>query len=252
VQFVIGPTLGMLLAGIAKFAVFPALSTFPSLCIALGLFLIPIGFGVYYSRPPFAAVFTGMPVFFMALLSPQNQMNYDTAQYFNSALAVFAGCAAAAFSFRLLPPPSPALLARRLLVLTLRDLRHLAGAPDSRTSDGWEGLLYRRLAALPEKAEPLQRAQLLAALSAGRALIQLSHMASPPGVAAELDAALAAVAEGRSTRARARLAEIDRQLASLPGTDLRDALAVRARAQLLVLSEALAEHKAFFDFGASA
>jgi uncharacterized membrane protein YccC len=193
-----------------------------------------------------------MPVFFMALLAPENQMNYDTAQYYNSALAVFAGCAAAAFSFRLLPPLSPTLVARRLLVLTLRDLRRLASDPDSMTSDGWESLLYGRLAALPDTAEPLQRAQLLAALSVGRAVVHIGHIASRLGVTAELDAALAAVAGGNSTRARARLGELDRQLASHLGTASRDALAVRARAQLLVLSEALAEHKAFFDFGASA
>ena len=60
-EFMVGPTLGMLLAGIAKFAVLPALSTFPSFCIALGLFLIPMGFGVYYSRPPFAAVLPACP-----------------------------------------------------------------------------------------------------------------------------------------------------------------------------------------------
>ena len=250
-QFMVGPTLGMLLAGIAKFAVLPALSTFPSFCIALGIFLIPMGFGVSYSRPPFAAVFTGMPVFFMALLAPENQMNYDTAQYYNSALAVFAGCAAAAFSFRLLPPLSPALRTRRLLVLTLRDLRRLARDPDLRTSDDWEGLLYGRLASLPDEAEPLQRAQLLAALSVGRAIIQLSHIASRLGVTAELDAALAAVAGGNSTTARARLAELDRQLAFHPGTGRGDALTVRARAQLLVISEALAGHIVFFDFGAS-
>ena len=129
-QFMVGPTLGMLLAAITKFAVLPALSTFPSLCIALGLILVPMGFGVYYNRGPLAAVFTGMPVFFMALLAPENEMNYDTAEYYNSALAVFAGCAAAAFSFRLLPPLSPALQARRLLVLTLRDLRRLASNPE--------------------------------------------------------------------------------------------------------------------------
>ena len=251
-QFMVGPTLGMLLAGIAGFAVLPALSTFPSFCIALGLFLIPMGFGVSYSRPPFVAVFTGMPVFFMALLAPANQMNYDTVQYYNSALAVFAGCAAAAVSFRLLPPLSPALRTRRLLALTLRDLRRLATDPVRRTSDDWEGLMYGRLAALPDKAEPLQRAQLLAALSVGRAIIQLSHIVSRLGVTAELDAALAAVAGGNSTTARARLARLDRQLASHPGADPADALAVRARAQLLVLSEALAGHKVFFDFGASA
>ena len=111
--------------------------------------------------------------------------------------------------------------------------------------------MYGRLAALPDKAEPLQRAQLLAALSVGRALIQLSHMVSRLGMTAALDVVLAAVAGGNSAGARARLAEFDRQLAAHFDTDSRDALAVRARAQLLVLSEALAEHEAFFDSGAS-
>lgn len=251
-QFLVGPTLGMLLAGIANFAVLPALSTFPAFCAALGLFLIPMGIGLSNSRPLFVAVFTGMPVFFMALLAPSNQMTYDTGQYYNSALAVFAGCAAAAVSYRLLPPLSPALRSRRLLALTLRDLRRLAADPASRTPDDWEGLLYGRLVALPDKAEPLQRAQLLAALAVGRAIIQLSHIVSRLGVTVELDAALAAVAQGDSTAARARLAGLDRQLASRPGADPGDGLEVRARAQLLVLSEALAEHAIFFDFGASA
>lgn len=251
-QFMVGPTLGMLLAGLADFAVLPALSTFPAFCLALGLFLVPMGVGLSYDRPAFVLVFTGMPVFFMALLAPSNQMTYDTGQYYNSALAVFAGCAAAAVAFRLMPPLSPALRTRRLLALTLRDLRRLASDPVSRTSDDWEGLLYNRLVAMPDKAEPLQRAQMLAALSVGRAIIHLSPMASRLGVTAELDSALAAVAAGDGTAARASLAELDRQLASHPGADPAEALAVQARAQLLVLSEALAGHAVFFGSGASA
>lgn len=252
IQFMVGPTLGMLLAGIADFAVLPALNTFPAFCLALGLFLVPMGVGLSYDRPAFVLVFTGMPVFFMALLAPANQMTYDTGQYYNSALAVFAGCAAAAVSFRLIPPLSPALRTRRLLALTLRDLRRLATDPASRTSDDWEGLLYSRLVAMPDKAEPLQRAQMLAALAVGRAIIHLSPMASRLAVTAELDAALVAVAAGDGTGARASLAELDRQLAAHPGADPVDALAVQARAQLLVLSEALAEHAVFFGSGADA
>lgn len=251
-QFMIGPTFGMLLAGIAGYAVLPALSTFPSFCIALGLFLIPMGFGGYYSQGPVVAVFTGMPVFFMALLAPANQMNYDTVQYYNSVLAVFAGCSAAAVSFRLLPPLSPALRTRRLLALTLRDLRRLATDPVPWTSDGWEGLVYGRLAALPDKAEPLQRAQLMAALSVGRAIVQLCPVVSGLSVAEEFHAARAAVARGKSATATARLAQLDRQLASHSGEDPENALIIEARAQLLVLSEGLAEHTVFFDLGGSA
>ena len=53
-------------------------------------------------------------------------MSYNTVQFYNFALAIFSGCVAAALSFALLPPLSPAFRARRLLVLTLRELRRLA------------------------------------------------------------------------------------------------------------------------------
>ena len=48
-------------------------------------------------------------------------MTYDTAAYYNSAMAIVAGVGVAAFSFRLIPPLSPAFRTRRLLALTLRD-----------------------------------------------------------------------------------------------------------------------------------
>ena len=141
---------------------------------------------------------------FVPLLAPANQMSYDTAQFYNSALAIVAGCGAAALSFRLLPPLSPALRTRRLLALTLRDLRRLATAPVLRTTDDWEGRMYGRLAALPDQAEPLQRAQLVAALSVGSEIIRFAAC-SRLGLAADLDAALAALAQGNSAIATARL-----------------------------------------------
>jgi hypothetical protein len=48
-------------------------------------------------------------------------MTYDTAQFYNAALAIVAGIGAAALSFRLLPPLPQALRTGRLLALTLRD-----------------------------------------------------------------------------------------------------------------------------------
>jgi hypothetical protein len=54
---------------------------------------------------------------------------------------------------------------------------------------------------LPDQAEPLQRAQLLAALSVGSEIIGLRQMAAHLGTAAELDAALNA---SRSETARSR------------------------------------------------
>ena len=178
-------------------------------------------------------VFTAMAVNFMPLLAPANQMSYDTAQFYNAALAIVAGCGAAALSFRLLPPLSPAFRTRRLLALTLRDLRRLATGAIARTPDDWEGRMYGRLAALPDQAEPLQRSQLLAALSVGTEIIRLRRIAPRLGLGADLDAALAALAQGNSAIATARLARLDHRLAARPGAGRRpSSLSARAAASL--------------------
>ena len=253
VAFTVGVAVGVPAAAIVKFAVLPGLSTFPAFCVALGLCLIPVGFVMAKSRQPAVlAVATTMGLYFVPLLAPANQMSYDTAQFYNSALAIVAGCVVAALSFRLLPPLSPGLRARRLLALTLGDLRRLAiGHPSARSED-WHGRLYGRLAALPDQAEPLQRARLLAALSVGSEIMQLRLMSPLLGVGPELNAALAAVAQGDSAMARSQLARLDSRLASPPGTEPGAVLALRARARILALSEALAEHADYFDSEAPA
>src|SRR3954468_2737309 len=225
VAFSLGIVVCIVVAAIIKFAVLPAFETFPAFCLAIGLYLVPAGFALACSRQPAAiAVFTAVSVNVMPLLAPTNQMSYDTTQFYNSALSIAAGCVVAPLAFRLLPPLPPALRARRLLFLTLRDLRRHAIARSLARSEHWEGLMYARLPALPDQADPLQRAQLLAALSVGSEIIELRHLAARVGAAVEFDAALAAFAEGNSAIAAARLRQLDRQLASAPGADEATAL----------------------------
>jgi uncharacterized membrane protein YccC len=253
IAFSLGIAVCIVVAAIIKFTVLPALETFPAFCLALGLYIVPAGFALARSRKPAAiAVFTAISVNVMPLLSPTNQMSYDTAQFYNLALAIAAGCGVGALAFRLLPPLSPALRARRLLSLTLRDLRRRAIVLPPTRLEHWEGRMYGRLGALPDQAEPLQRAQLLAALSVGSEIIQLRHLAARVGAAAELDAALAAFAQGNSAIAIARLRQLDRQLASAPDAGADEATALRARAHILVICEALSEHASYFDGGAPA
>jgi uncharacterized membrane protein YccC len=185
------------------------------------------------------------------LLSPANQMSYDPQQFYNFALAIVAGSGAAALSFRLLPPPlSPAFRARRLLGLSLRDLRRLATGPIPRAPGDWEGRMYGRLAVCPDAAEPLQRSQFLAALAVGTEIIQLRHIASSLGLGADLDAALGPFAQGNSAIAITRLARLDDRLASLPGDGSEASLALRARGSILAITEALIDHASYFDAGA--
>jgi uncharacterized membrane protein YccC len=243
IAFVLGVVGSVVFAAIMKFAELPALETFPAFSAAMGLFLIPGGFALVRSRQPAAMiVLTAVGTTFMPLLAATNEMSYDTAQFYNNALSIVAGCSVAPLAFRLLPPMSPALRARRLLSLTLRNLRRLATAPKLPRSDAWEGRVLGRLTALPDQAEPLQRAQLVAALSVGAEIIQLRRIAPSLGAAAELDAAFGAIALGNRAIAIAQLRQLDRRLASSPSSGRKAFTALRARSRILVISEALAEH----------
>jgi Fusaric acid resistance protein family len=238
--FALGIGAAVVCAAIIKFAVLPALQTFPGFCGALNLFLIPAGFAIARSRQPATvAVFTALGMNFMPLLAPTNPMSYDTAQFYNSALAIVVGCSVAPLAFRLLPQLSPAVRACRLLDLALRDLRRLAITSLLPRSEDWEGRIYGRLAALPEQAEPLHRARVLAALSVGSGIIQVRHSA-PPLAVAEFDAALAALAQGNSAIAIARLRQLDRRLASAADAGpMTTAMALRARGRILLISKCL-------------
>ena len=152
-------------------------------------------------------------------MAPANQMSYDPQQFYNSASAIVVGMGIGVVSFRLLPPLSPAFRTRRLLTLTLRELRRLATGPIPRTTDDWQGRIYGRLTVLPDQAEPLQRAQLLAALSVGTEIIRLRRVAPLLDQPRELDAALAAVASGNSALATERLAHLARDWPRCPTPD---------------------------------
>src|SRR6266436_283000 len=246
-SFMEGTALSAIFAAIVAFAVLPNLETYAAFSLALGLVLVPAGAGM--AQPWQTIVFVPMTANFIPLLAPANQMSYDTVQFYNSASAIVAGVGAAALSFRLLPPLSPAFRTRRLLALTWRDLRRLATGPIPRAPDEWEGRMYGRIAVLPDAAQPLQRSQLLAALSVGTEIIQLRHIAPRLDLGLELDAALEAVAEGNSAVATTRLAVLDHVLASLAGAGTGAGAALRARGGVLAVSEALTQHASYFDAG---
>jgi uncharacterized membrane protein YccC len=178
-------------------------------------------------------------------------MTYDTVQFYNAALAIVAGSVAGALSFRLLPPLSPRFRTHRLLMLTLRDLRRIATDPAPPPREDWESRMYSRMAALPDAAEPLQRAQLLTALSVGSDILELRRIAPQLGSHSELDLAFGALAQGDSVAATEQLTALDRHLASLTDSDPQSPLALRARALMLDISDALDQHRVYFEEGAS-
>lgn len=244
---VIGNILGAVLAAIVKFAVLPGTETFVGFSLAIALVLVPVG--ALVAQPWQTGIFVGATFNFIPFLAPANQMTYDTQQFYNSALAIIVGFGAGALAFRLMPPLSPAVRTRRLLNLTLRDLRRLATRPNLPSASDWEGRIYGRMAVLPEAAEPAQRAQLAAALSVGTDMIRLRRLARSFDLGAGLDAALEALAHGDSALATERLAQFDRTFAALPNDRPGATARLRARCSILAISEALHQYPSYFDAG---
>jgi uncharacterized membrane protein YccC len=248
-----GFILSLACGAIVGFAVLPGEETFAGLSVAIGLVLVPAGALMAQTRWPTAAmIFSAVVMTFCFFLAPANQQGYDPSRFYNNASAIIAGLGVATLSFRLIPPLSPAFLTRRLLTLTLCDLRRLAARGVWRTPGDWENRVLARLMALPDQAAPLQRAQLVAALSVGAEIIRLRRIDAANKLGADLDAAFEALAEGHSAAAIAMLAVLDGRVASAPGGGRGARAALRIRARILALSEMLAEHAVYFDAGAPA
>lgn len=247
-SFIIGVGLTTVCAAVVEFFILPRFSSFVGLSFAMGLVLIPAG-ALMTVQTRFNAVFIAMTGNFVPLLAPANQMSYDLRHFCNVALAIFAGAGVGAAAFRLLPPMSPALQARRLLSLVLRDLRRVATHPATSNRRDWVRRTYGRLAALPEQAEPQQRGQLLSALAVGCGIDSLRHTAPRFGLMHELEPALLAVAEGRSLIAVAQLGRFDESVAAISNTEPGATSRLRARGQVIAVSEALLRHQDYFDQG---
>jgi uncharacterized membrane protein YccC len=244
-SFIIGTVFATVFAAIIAFAVLPKFDTFLGFCLAIGLVLVPAGAGM--AQPRATVIFTAIAAFFIPLLAPANQMTYDTAGFYNNTLAIVGGLSAAVLAFNLLPPLSPAYRTRRLLAGSLRDLRRLILRPTARTVEDWVGRFYGRLTALPDQATPLERSQLVAALSVGEQIIELRRAMGTAASRTELDNALATLVRQGVAPSVDRLAEVDRVLAA---TETQ--IALRQRAGILAISEALSQHAQYFAMSATA
>ena len=190
------------------------------------------------------AFFLRGSVNFLPMLSINNTISFDGSQFWNTSSSILAGIAVGAVAMLILPPLSPAIRTQRLLALTLADLRRLAKrAPSRRREDDWESRIVARILAMPDQAEPVERAMVVAASAVGNHIVRLRRVAPRFVPGAAVDTALQALAEGRSGEASERLKDIDRQLAALPGSRA----VLRLRAGLLVICGQLASYASYYD-----
>jgi uncharacterized membrane protein YccC len=244
-SFTVGTALTAVCAAIVAFAILPQISSFAGFCAALGLVLVPAG--ALSAQPWQPALFTALEANFVPLLAPSNPMTYDQATYYNTAMALLAGIGLAMLAFRLLPPMPPGARARRLLALSLRDLRRLSRGAGGRLAAGWNGRLYGRLSAIPSSVDSLQAARLAAALSVGGEIMRLCRIARRFGLDADLEGALAGIAAGDSEAAVRGLGRFDQALAAFPPARPGSKARLRARGMIRSVADALTHHAIYFD-----
>jgi len=241
-----GTLISAVAAAVLVFGILPKATTFPSLCLALGLGLVPFGFLIALPwRHSF--LFTAATFNLVPMLNIANGIAVDASQFWNGAIAILAGIAFGAVAMLVIPPLSPAIRTERLLALTLADLRRLAKRASPGRQNEWEGHGVARLLAMPDQAEPLERAELAAAVAVGKELVRVRHVAPRFVPSAMVDAALQALADGRSGNATERLRDIDRRVAALPRVSSGSRILLSLRASILVISGQLSEFASYFD-----
>jgi uncharacterized membrane protein YccC len=231
-------------AGVLKFFLLPSQESYVAFTLSLGAFLVPGGalaafpgflgtIGLFYSA------------YLIATLSPTNQMVYDLSAFLNNALAIVSGSIAGIAGYRLIPPLSPALRARRHVNAALSDLRRLAAGRWRPRAEVWELRLYDRMIALPYDATPLQRGQLVTALGVGLAILQLREVADAAGEGDRVQGVLSVLAAGNAEQARAEAARLADRLA--PGASATRPETQRVCAYLRGIQDALVSHPEFFS-----
>ena len=244
--FLQGTAICAIAAALVLFGVLPKATTFPTLCLVLGMVLVP--FGVLIALPwRFSFLFTAATFNFVPMLNITNGMNFDASQFWNGASAILLGIAVGTIAMLVIPPLSPAIRARRLLALTLADLRRLARQAEPGRQRDWESRGVARLLAMPNQAQPVERSELAAAVAIGKEIVRLRHVAPRFVPATVVDAALSAFAQGRRGETVERLAELDRRLAALPHARSGGRILLSLRASILVISGQLSQYAFYFD-----
>ena len=244
VEFAVGCAGASVVAVILNQAILPVVpSDFLALAVVLFLVLVPLG--VLAAGTWHKTAFAGMVTNVMPILAIQNEPSYEATRVLNTGLAVVAGTALAAIAIGLLPPLPPARRIQRLLMLTLGDLRGLLLGHRRFTQQMWVRLVSNRLAVLPVQASLEQEAQLVAALSAGEAVITLRGAGPYPSAGRTLDQAFVELAEANVAAAHERLTRFSAH--QVREAEVEPQRALQAAVQATLIADALDRHARFFS-----
>jgi uncharacterized membrane protein YccC len=95
--FLAGSVISFVCAALVVFGLLPKVISFPSLCLVLGLFLVPFG---YLTALPWrrSSLFTAATFIFVSMIPITNVMSYDAVRFWNTSIAIFVGIAVGAIA----------------------------------------------------------------------------------------------------------------------------------------------------------
>lgn len=213
-DFTIGSILVTVVGCGLYFGVMPSISTFPQLAVVLALVLVPIG--LMQAGSWHTPLFLAMSINLLPLLGVGNPISYDASTFFNIALTIILGNIIGTLFFIIIPGLSPEVRARRLLALSVRDLRRLAARPQARDAARWTAVMTRRVEDLPPQATDAQASSLTTLFILGRALILLREAPASKVERRLISSASGALAEGRVALARIAFGDMERVLSERP------------------------------------
>ncbi|ACF00074.1 Fusaric acid resistance protein conserved region [Rhodopseudomonas palustris TIE-1] len=240
-DYTIGVALMAVVGSVLYFCVLPALSSFAALIAVLSVLFIVLG--VMQAGPWHSVVFLAMTISSLPLLGVGNPITYDASAYFNLALAIVSGSAVGAMFFVAIPVVPPSLRLRRLIALSLRDLRRLLSLRSTPDRLRWTALMARRIELLPSKATADDVADLLALHAVGRAALRLEQEVSGDRALSLLRAALTALADGHLADARMMLVTWRGQSLALdPPDDAEHRRWIASQSHIAVIIDAIDNH----------
>lgn len=237
-DYTIGSILVVAVAYGLYFGVMPSISTFPQLAVMLALVLVPVGWmqaGSWHTP-----LFLAMSVNLLPLIGVGNPISYDASTFFNIALTIIMGNIIGTLFFIIIPGLSPEVRTRRLLALSVRDLRRLAARSQARDAARWTAVMTRRVEDLPPQATDAQASSLMTLFVLGRTLIMLRETLAGEVQRRLISDASAALAEGRVALARIAFGDMARGLADRAASQPSEAPASQlSRVQIRIITDAL-------------
>ena len=244
VGFGIGTVAAACLAAVTNFALLPNREGFLSLALVMGAVLVPVA--ALSTVPALAPYVIAACLNFVPLLGPTNVISFDTASFYNAALAIVAGCLVGAAALVVIPPIPARTRAARLVALTMRDLQRMASGRRTPSPAAWQTLVYARLVAMPEGVEGSFPSDLVAILTLGLQVLRLQGTSGQGS--ADIAAGLRAVAR---SDLHGMGVDLDRADATLARTaaDPRsgDIAALRIRTAIQIIRDVVRQHPGTFE-----